>query len=344
VTIRTDPPGAEVFVEKIVRRGLVWRRDAPFRLGQTPIEKAPLEMGSYLMTIRATGKAPVRYPVRIDRGGHWSSGTSPVPLYSGKQIGEGYVYVPPGPFQRGGDPSAVGGLSRDEVTLPGYFVSALPVTVEQWCLWVNDLLDNGWLDEAWAAVPHREASVTRDAARYWPRLSTSRRYEPPILDRDGDAWEADWPIVAVSFEQVASFVQWRADLDGVDYRLPSEDQWEKAARGVDGRVFPWGDDFDPTLCTMNDSIRGRPKVQRVGSRPGDVSIYGVRDMAGGVREWCGDPSFEGDRSRRPLRGGSWANDATFCRLASRTGAQPWEALGGAGFRLVRIDPLKGDES
>ena len=341
VTLHTDPPGAEVLVEKVVRRGLVWTREKRFRLGKTPIDKAPLEMGSYLMTARAPGKAPTRYPVRVDRGCHWSSGHVPVPLYSPQEIGGGFVYVPPGPYLRGGDAGAVGAASRAEVHVPGFFVAQLPVTVDQWCFWVNDLLDRGWADAAWAAVPHREASVGKHAARYWPRLGGNRRYQPPILDRDGDAWEADWPIVAVSLEQVQEFVQWRSDLDSVQYQLPTEDQWEKAARGVDGRVFPWGDEFDPTLCTMNDSVRGRARVQRVDSRPEDVSIYGVRDVAGGVRQWCSDSSFEGDRGRRPVRGGSWAHDARYCRLASRTGASPQQAHGGTGVRLVRALPLDG---
>ena len=106
-------------------------------------------------------------------------------------------------------------------------------------------------------------------------------------------------------------------------------------RGVDGRTFPWGDTFDATLCKIRESRQGRPQPEPPGAFQTDVSIYGVRDMAGGVRDWCGDDTFGGEAERRPVRGGSWFMNARYCRTAYRNGVPPQLAPDTVGCRLVR---------
>jgi len=96
LTLATDPPGAEVWCERYEQTGLVWPLVEKRLLGRTPIEKLPLEMGSYLLTLVSPGKRDTKYPVYITRGRHWHSGDEPVPLLTNEEIGEGFVYVPGG--------------------------------------------------------------------------------------------------------------------------------------------------------------------------------------------------------------------------------------------------------
>jgi serine/threonine-protein kinase len=117
-------------------------------------------------------------------------------------------------------------------------------------------------------------------------------------------------------------------------QLITEAVYEKAARGVDGRAFPWGDTFDPALCKSVHSRPGTPRPESVGAFPTDTSVYGVRDLAGGMRTWCADPHFDGDPALRPMRGGYWGADHRLCRAANRYGMEPDAARPGLGLRLM----------
>ena len=76
----------------------------------------------------------------------------------------------------------------------------------------------------------------------------------------------------------------------------------------------------------------------MGSFAADVSVYGVRDLAGGIREWCGDPTFDGRETGRPVKGGSWGSEPRTCRLATRMGLEPWYVVTTYGFRLAQVLP------
>ncbi len=107
LTLRTNPPGAEVICERFDRDEIVARKVDRRVLGKTPLEDVPIEPGSYLLTIRSPGLRPTRYPIFLPRGHRWNSGAVPVPLYSDAQIGDGFVYIPGGPTRIGG---LVGGV------------------------------------------------------------------------------------------------------------------------------------------------------------------------------------------------------------------------------------------
>jgi serine/threonine-protein kinase len=149
-----------------------------------------------------------------------------------------------------------------------------------------------------------------------------------------------------------AYTRWRAARDRIAWRLPTEAEREKAGRGADGRLFPWGDRFDPTFCKMRDSRPGAPQPEPTGTFERDESPYGIRDLAGSSRDWALDidgelevdaalaekepaPGLARERSgQRIARGGGWSLPSPFSRLASRTRLGTRERLPDLGLRLV----------
>ena len=148
---------------------------------------------------------------------------------------------------------------------------------------------------------------------------------------------------------MVSFSEWRSTKTGRPWRLPHGLEWEKAARGVDGRFFPWGNFAESTWANSANARESQPGRLPVDSYPLDVSPYGVRGMAGNVRDWCinaysRDGVPDGSRltvdppaeaAYRMMRGGSWASKIDLCRLASRFADPPSTRFSVTGFRLVR---------
>ncbi|MBN4071888.1 SUMF1/EgtB/PvdO family nonheme iron enzyme, partial [bacterium AH-315-F18] len=203
---------------------------------------------------------------------------------------------------------------------------------------------------------------TTDGKRSVRRMPRNETHAAPFLwmgrGKDGklkivhEKLPLDWPVLGISWEDAAAYVRWlnlsaELSLDRVNtedpstwpYHLPSDAQWEKAARGVDGRAFVWGPVFDASLCLSGLSypkdLKRRPK--RMGFAGGDESVYGVRDMAGSMREWCqeyGDP--DNRTLGRLMRGGSWGStDVSVIRAAYRTNLAPVIVNTYFGIRVVR---------
>jgi len=153
---------------------------------------------------------------------------------------------------------------------------------------------------------------------------------------------ADHPVTDVSWDQASVYAQW------VGGSLPTEAQWEKAARGTDLRAYPWGDQ-EPTVSLLNFEGSGIGGTSAVGSYPIGASPYGALDMAGNVWEWVADwydgsyysvspvenPKGPATGERRVLRGGSWYNNDFDVRSANRLNFDPdrWNLV--IGFRCVR---------
>jgi toxoflavin biosynthesis protein ToxD len=152
----------------------------------------------------------------------------------------------------------------------------------------------------------------------------------------------DHPVVGVRWNTARAYCRWLSTATGRSFRLPSEAEWEKAARG-DGRVFPWGDDWEPSYC--NTAECGPGATTPIGSYPQDTSPYGCVDMAGNVEEWTasiyrpypGAAATEVTEKRVVARGGSWSGRGDLARGTRRYCSDQSPLSLARGFRIVCTD-------
>lgn len=330
LSVEVEPRGAEVWLYEYEEQERVLRPVRAKRLGLAPVREVRLPRNSYLLVLRAAGYRDVYYPVRLDRQEHH---VAVIRMYSHEQIGQGFIYVPGSKALLGGDPDAIDAMEREARFVPDFAISEFPVTFREYVEFLN-----AWLAvdpaEALRRVPRLESSlplVELQQNGYVP----SRAFlggEGPTLLRPGA--ELDIPVFGIDWDDADAFCAWRTEVSGREYRLPTEDEWEKAARGVDGRCFPWGSHFDPIFCKSRSSRPYSPMAEPVGRFTVDTSPYGVRDLAGGVREWC-DGWFLESQELRVMRGGSWVDTEHYARCASRSFYDPHLIKRIGGFRCAR---------
>ncbi|MGH8930493.1 MAG: formylglycine-generating enzyme family protein [Egibacteraceae bacterium] len=153
---------------------------------------------------------------------------------------------------------------------------------------------------------------------------------PTLEGKLQDPGLADHPVTDVTFADAQVFCVWASGELGVRARLPTGDEWEAAARGMDGRAWPWGDVFVPGCCASAES--GLGWTSPVTAYPDGASPSGAQDMAGNVWEWVLDRTEEG--SWRSCRGGSFLDHAWGVRVTRSLPADPRRPTRTTGFRLL----------
>lgn len=349
VTLVTDPPGASI---ELYKYELYDRRLEPTlvrNLGRTPLRAVELPIGSYLLVLRCPGREPVRYPVRVHREQHWDGlapgGSEPHPIWlppSG-YLGPDDVYVPAGWFGAGGDPGAYTPLPRTDHWVDAFVMRRFPVTNEEYLAWLNGLVTGGRDEEAIRHVPRLLAPNPGQGAQWCYQRDRSGLFTL-VQDTQGDPWHPRWPVFFVDWHDASAYAAHLAARDGLPWRLPGDVEWEKAARGVDRRQFPWGDFFDPSWCNMRTSNPLRPLPVPVEAFPTDVSPYGVRGLAGNARDWCADryEATGAAEDQHVLRGGAYFFTDLAARSASRFGLASTHPQITTGIRLARsVTPERG---
>ena len=296
-------------------------RDSFVGRGPRTLERVP--MGSYLAVFRAPGYPDVRRPLHVRRNQIVSV---QVTLYTDAQIGAGFVYVPAGSFIDGG---VARNCVRGLADAPGFSISRFPVTCREYLEFLNDLGSHD-VDEARRHVPRWQDH----GGPHWVEGPLGSWKLPIGTDEHGLTWSPEEPVVEVTWHDAQVYCAWRSKREGRPVRLPSGKEWEKAARGTDGRIYPWGRYFDASWCNMSHSrVDGPSRRGPVGEFPVDESPYGVRDLAGNVMEWCQDRPRE-DRDWRIVRGGSWFGAASYCASTSDPSFEPTVPNDMVGFRVV----------
>ncbi len=333
ISLITDPGDAAVTLFRFVERH---RRLVPVEVSRhrTPLVELDVEAGSYLLRIEAEGCHSVDYPVFVDRLDHWDgvppNATEPRPVYLPRQgeLRPGEAYVPAG-WCTLGDGDAADGLEPYRAWVDGFAIARPPVSFREYLAFIEALWADGQPDRALSLAPAEALASAGGTRSLFVRGDAGFALVPGVVH----AWSLDHPVVLVNHEGARACAEW---LGG---RLPTEEEWEKAARGVDGRRYPWGDGFDPCFANMQRS-RPQPQILPPASFPDDRSPYGVADMAGNVLDWCGNlyrqrPDTDPKRGWYGVRGGSFVARADNCRAGTRLACPADGRLTNMGFRVAR---------
>ncbi|RKU38098.1 hypothetical protein C6496_08060 [Candidatus Poribacteria bacterium] len=236
--------------------------------------------------------------------------------------------IPAGTFIMGSDTDLPNEAPMHEIYLNAYYIGKTEVTNAEYYQF--------WLETGGAGSEHTPISYG-GAFGTWPEIAQTK---------------PDHPVIGVSWYSAGAYAAWRG------LRLPTEAEWEKAARGTNARRWPWGNTFKQRIQNTNTHAnvwnQSGTHLQPVGSYATGVSPYGAQDMAGNVWEWVADwysetfyhhtpdrnPKGPAVGSRRVVRGGSWLNAEMLARCSTRIGQYPEIGTSFIGFRLAKdANPL-----
>ncbi len=317
LTLATTVPAVAVLHRFVLKsRRFVLERVS--ELGPTPLIEAELPIGSYAIELRAEGRPRVCVPVVLRRtedaiyARPGSKEPAPVAIPEAGEIAKDEVYVPAGRLD----------LDESATTDPEGSAS----------LWVD------------AFVMQTFPVTARELARFLAEPAGAP-FRGGVLRDGAGMFRPDWPGVGISWDGAHAYARWLSERTGLPWRLPYEIEWERAARGADGRSFPWGDVAEAAFAHLRAGGRTPSRPSPIQQFADDVSPFGVRGLAGNVRDWCADADvpptpIEGRTpsagfARRIVRGGSFRTPLDGARTTTRTALPASQGVPDVGFRLVR---------
>jgi len=236
---------------------------------------------------------------------------------------------------------------QKEIYLDNFWIMQTEVTVEQYGRFMESdgyMNEDYWSEEGWS----------------WKsgplgRIGIMGKTQP------GDWAKAGWnepqqPVISVTWFEAEAYANWLSSESGLVYKLPTEAQWEKAARGTEAFIFPWGSIWDTEKANSKLKMDGYEQTAPVGSFPAGASPYGALDMAGNVLEWTSDRYDENYYERidsrgrvneqgtklRTVRGGAWNGGLSTMRTTYRYGFAQKTRSNTVGFRLVMLSSDFGE--
>jgi len=241
------------------------------------------------------------------------------------------IAVPAGGFTMGAEGE------RHEVVLPDYCIGRYPVTNAEYAAFVAG---GGYASAAyWTEAGWKQLGNERDEPRFWRSANFNRPNQP---------------VIGLSWYECVAYCRWLTAQSGRLHRLPTEAEWEKAARGSAGTTYPWGDALDASRLNAREGSQKVYCTTPVGIYPTGASPHGLLDCAGNVWEWCatrwrksypydpGEDEWSGSycegQSLRVLRGGSWNYEARESQCANRFRFDPYGWNDRGGFRIVGPAP------
>ncbi len=337
--LRSTPPAPAVLARYVqdpqsLRYQLQESRD----LGSTPIEALELAQGSYRVSLTLADGRQVHHPFVVHRGEKLEFDLQ---LPDAKRIPEGFIYIPAGSFRFGSDHEEILrkfflAIPEHETSTEAFLIARHETTYAEWIAYLDDvpaeereriLAGNASaLIGAGVALSRAEDgtwSLTIAAGDQTYRAAAGE----PILymgrtARAGQNW-LEMPVSAVNWADARDYIRWLGRTGRVTGARPcSEREWERAARGADGRNYPHGDNLEPADAHIDATYAKVPEAvgpDAVGSYPASQSPYGVQDLAGNVLEWVLS-SLTPDTPI--LRGGSFAYDVVVAHSANRVLVDP----------------------
>lgn len=320
--------------------------------GENPV-RLRLPGGSYLFLFKKSGFVDARLPFVAKKND--APDSVRIEMFREAEVPQGCLPVSPGVLITGGDPDAFNPMPPDYHPVRGFFMGQHEVTLGQWLEFVNSPGIVERINKAGMFLPRTaevlgELEVAEPEARIAiiPSDDGEEGARDLLFKNDASVWRLrstsmrDWPAIGISYLAAIEYLHWRTGQAAKQghpwrYRLPTNLEWEWAARGADRRFYPWGDYLIWSFCW---STRGSiTPLDRVGVSPVDESVFGIRDLAGSVAEHIGERHSQ--LRNRYYRGGSFDElDAGFFRASSRHSMLPEWVTRHHGLRFVVDIPAR----